>query len=271
MSPHELTADSPEWDPHSRLFDANEHAMTDEDGFVKIHSRRRDIMATKTDIGSQADAQDVSEAISAVPRTSSDASNTLHDRLFVSAVRSKVEVTHDEFVQSKITPKPMKVASAKSKQRCKLTPETLSKKWNAGLEAAKRTLRVTTQRGIKTVADPSMSRRWGTNDRSMRHNRLKSDLFTDCMFANTTSTRGDTGGQVHANSMDWIKIHPTASKGDCHETFDLLAHREGVPDILISDQAREETMGRMRKKVRKAGVHCKECEACSSFQNRAEA
>jgi hypothetical protein len=66
----------------------------------------------------------------------------------------------------------------------------------------------------------------------MRHNRLKSDLFTDYMFANTTSTRGNNGGQVHTNSADWIKIHPLSSKGDYHETFDLLAHREGAPDAL---------------------------------------
>jgi hypothetical protein len=269
----ELTADNPEWDPHSRLFDANENAMTDDEGFIKTPSGRRHIMKMATDIGSELNAQEASEAISAVPRALSDISNTLNDRLFVSSIRSTVEVTYDDFVKSKITPKPSasKVAGTKSKPRYRLTPEILSQKWNIGLEAAKRTLNVTTQRGIKTVPDPSISRRWGTNDRSMRYNRLKSDLFTDYMFANTTSTRGNSGGQVYINSTDWIKIYPTASKGDCHQTFDLLAHREGVPDVLISDQAKEETMGQMRKKVREAGVHYKECEAYSPFQNRAEA
>ena len=128
-------------------------------------------------------------------------------------------------------------------------------------------------RGLKTVSDPSIARRWRTNDRSMRYNRLKSDLSTDYMFANTTSTRGINGGQIYTKSTDWIKIYPTSSKGDCHETFDLLAHREGIPDTLISDQAKEETMGKMRKKVQEAGVHYKECckPYTSPFQNRAEA
>ena len=117
-------------------------------------------MTTKTDVGSQIDAQEMTEAISAVPCTSSDASNALNDRLFVSAVCLTVEVMHDKFVKSKTVPKSAErtVASTKSKPRCKLTPETLSQKWSIGPEAAKRTLRVTAQRGVKTVADPSVSR-----------------------------------------------------------------------------------------------------------------
>jgi hypothetical protein len=100
----------------------------------------------------------------------------------------------------------------------------------------------------------------------MRYDRLKSDHCTDYMFANATSTRGNNGGQVYTNSTNWIKIYPTVSKGNCHETFDLLAHREGLP----LDQAKEVTMGWMRRKVRKAGVHYKECEPYSPFQNGVE-
>ena len=59
-----------------------------------------------------------------------------------------------------------------------------------------RPLCVTTQWGIKAVLDPLITRCWRINDRSMRYNRLKSDLFTDYMFANRSSTRGNNGGQV---------------------------------------------------------------------------
>jgi hypothetical protein len=59
------------------------------------------------------------------------------------------------------------------------------------------------------------------------------------MFANVTSTHGNNGGLVYNNDTDWIKLYLTLSKGDWHETFDLLAHQEGVPDVLISDQAKE--------------------------------
>jgi hypothetical protein len=83
----------------------------------------------------------------------------------------------------------------------------------------------------------------------MRYNRLKSNLCTNYMFANVTSTFGNNGGQVYNNDTDWIELYPTSSQVDCHETFDLLAHQEGVPDVLISDQAKEQTRGQMQKKV----------------------
>jgi hypothetical protein len=67
------------------------------------------------------------------------------------------------------------------------------------------------------------------------------------MFANMTSTCGNNGGQVHANSTDWIKICLTASRSNCHETFDLLAHRKGMPDMLTLDQAKEETIRPMQR------------------------
>jgi hypothetical protein len=75
----------------------------------------------------------------------------------------------------------------------------------------------------------------------MRHNRLKSDLLT------TTSTRGNNGdGQACTIGS---RFTPHLSMQDWHDTFHLLAHREGVPDILASDQAEEEMMGQMRRKV----------------------
>ena len=156
----ELTAEQPEWNPHARLFDENENAMTDEDGFIKQNSRRRTIMKAKTDLGSEIDAHETSESMSAVPRVLSDISNTLNDNLFVSAIRSTVETSYDDFIKAKTTPESMKtnIASTKSKARYKLSPEILSQKWNIGLDAAKRTLQVTTQRGLKTVADPSITR-----------------------------------------------------------------------------------------------------------------
>ena len=50
----------------------------------------------------------------------------------------------------------------------------------------------------------------------MRYKRLKSDLFTDYIFANTTSTwDNNEGGQVYTSSTNWIKIYPTSSRGDC--------------------------------------------------------
>jgi hypothetical protein len=39
-----MMAETPEWDPHAQLYDVNEKAMTDEEGYLKQASCRRTIM-----------------------------------------------------------------------------------------------------------------------------------------------------------------------------------------------------------------------------------
>jgi hypothetical protein len=146
-------------------FDANEVDMTDNEGFLKQAARCRSIMKLRTDAGSLFDVGHTYESMSAVPHVLSDIYNTLNDRLFVSYIRSTVEVTYDDFIKAKTSTESKaktRISSATTKPRYKLTPEILSQKWNIRLEAAKRTLRVTTQKGIKTVTDPSIACHWGT-------------------------------------------------------------------------------------------------------------
>jgi hypothetical protein len=60
--------------------------------------------------------------------------------------------------------------------------ETLAKNFGIGIEAAKRTLLVTTQRGVKRMIHPSLSVRFRKNDRQLRYRRLPVTCFTDKMF-----------------------------------------------------------------------------------------
>ena len=57
------------------------------------------------------------------------------------------------------------LAATSIKTTSGIQPSELARRWGIGIEAAKRTLNVTTQRGIRTVAHPSLSRRFRTNDR----------------------------------------------------------------------------------------------------------
>jgi hypothetical protein len=50
--------------------------------------------------------------------------------------------------------------------------ETLANNWGIGIEAAKRTRLVTTQRGIARMIHPSLTKRFKTNDRQPRYHRL---------------------------------------------------------------------------------------------------
>jgi hypothetical protein len=133
-----------------------------------------------------------------------------------------------------------------------ISPEQLASKWNIGLEMAKRTLDATTQHGIRLSANPSIARRFRSNDQKMRYNCLNTDVYTDTMFSTVKSSRGNTCGQIYTNDLEWTRFFPMSSKAQTHETLDLLFKRDGVPRALISDGAYKLAKGDFRKKARAA-------------------
>ena len=84
-----------------------------------------------------------------------------------------------------------------------LTPQVLATNWGIDVRTAARTVQATTQRGIRTVLHPTLSRRFRTNDRQLRYRRLPIDCFTDTLFSNTTSRRNNKCAQIFANT-GWL-------------------------------------------------------------------
>jgi hypothetical protein len=158
-----------------------------------------------------------------------------------------------------------------SNRKNKITPEQLVKAWNIGLEKAKRTLKSTTQRGIKTVANPSISHRFQTNDRQLRYRRLANDMFSDTMFAGTTSKRGNKRAQVFGNREGYgCRLFPIKRKGEAHEALSLVFARDGVPNTMIVDGALEQVQGDFKRKCREADCRLKQTEPYMPWSNAAE-
>ena len=61
------------------------------------------------------------------------------------------------------------------KGKAEVTPYDLSKRWNIGLETAKKTLLKATQRELRTSPNPLLSQQYSTNDRMLRYRRLPVD------------------------------------------------------------------------------------------------
>ena len=104
-----------------------------------------------------------------------------------------------------------------------------------GTEIAKKTLKVTSQRGIRTILHPTLDRQFKTNDRMLQYCRLNTDMYTDNMFASTKLLRGNNFGQIYVNDIDFTKFYPTK---DCKEVPDTVSHffrEEDVPTSLILD------------------------------------
>ncbi|KAI2510528.1 Reverse transcriptase (RNA-dependent DNA polymerase) [Fragilaria crotonensis] len=169
----------------------------------------------------------------------------------------QISVTHDDALLAQSLSVLQKHGTGVGKQ---YTPEQLASNWGIDLTTARRTIDVTTQRGVRTVLHPTLSRRFRTNDRQLRYRRLAIDCFTDTLISNTVSRRNNKYAQIFATSDGWCRAYPMSKKSMAHEGLSLLFQREGVPNTIIMDGAREQTMGLFRKKCREVSVHVKQTE-----------
>ena len=138
------------------------------------------------------------------------------------------------------------------------------------LGCGKRTIRATTSRGIRSVLDPTISRRYPTNDRQLRYRRLPLEMYLDTMKASIRSRNGNKYAQVYCTRSGWTLAIPMQSKSDAHETLSLLFSRHGVPIILIIDGAKEQVQGKFKRKARQADCRLKRTEPYSPWANAAE-
>jgi hypothetical protein len=78
-----------------------------------------------------------------------------------------------------------------SDRRFFLSAESLSHTWDIGIVATKITLEATTQRGVRTVAFPSIERRRKTGDRPLWYFRLNHAVYHDTLNSRVTSLSGN--------------------------------------------------------------------------------
>jgi hypothetical protein len=64
-----------------------------------------------------------------------------------------------------------------------INPQTLAARWMISPDRAKRTVVITTLRGVQTCLNLTLSRRFPTNDRMLCYKQLPYTVFTDTMFA----------------------------------------------------------------------------------------
>ena len=59
-------------------------------------------------------------------------------------------------------------------------------------------------------------------------------------------------------------------KADAHKGLSLMAQHDGVLPHIIMDGSKEQTMGTFHRKANEMGVHVKQTEPYSPWQNAAE-
>jgi hypothetical protein len=117
---------------------------------------------------------------------------------------------------------------------CAITPDNIAAKWRIGLDAAKRTMRVTTQLGIRSLASPAQ-RRFTTAMPHLRYPKLHGTFYADTMQGSVRSLRGFLYGHIIGNGKGFSKLYPMTTKGETVQSLDSFVKTYGIMDRLITD------------------------------------
>ena len=79
-----------------------------------------------------------------------------------------------------------------------IDPQTLAARWMISPDRAKRTVVMTTQHGVRTCLNPTLSHRFLTNDQMLRYKQLPHTVFTDTLFAMSVSRQGNKMAQIYS-------------------------------------------------------------------------
>lgn len=191
-----MTPNQPIWDPHTDVYKDQEYGMTDYSGNLK---QRGD--GTGLTICSVSHEASISDHITAQAVNYSSLDTISDPSLLIAAVASTAGHC---------------VSSVQSKQRKgQVKPHELAERLKIPIEMARKTIQSTTQLGTRTVTEPTLTRKFQTNDRMLRYQRLATDTFMDTMFASKKagpSKRGFKACQVFATEFGHVFVVPLQSK-----------------------------------------------------------
>jgi hypothetical protein len=162
--------------------------------------------------------------------------------------------------------------TSSSTRTSQLSPESLAKRWGIGLEAAKNTIRVTTQKEIRSTLYP-IERHFRTKQAQLRYRQLSGRhgrFYTDKFFSNQAALNGAKMAQLYIDDIGFRKIYTMKTKGETADTLSAFIHKIGIPHAIHSDDAKELTQGRFRSICKDYSIPCTSAEPYSPWQNRAE-
>jgi hypothetical protein len=94
------------------------------------------------------------------------------------------------------------------RDKAEVDAATLAKNWGIGIEVAKRTCLVTTQRGIRRMIHPSLTKRYKTNDRQLRYRRLPVTMYTDTIYSTILSRQKNKAAQIFCTDFGFVRAFP---------------------------------------------------------------
>ena len=132
---------------------------------------------------------------------------------------------------------PVRRTFVSHERHTKVTADSLADRFCVGTERAKNTIRVTTQRGVRSAILP-ISRRYRA-DRYLTMKRLQGKFATDTAFATIKSLRGNVASQIYMHKCGFKQAYHLCSvNGDSiGHTLGDFANDFGAPEHLTFDGA----------------------------------
>ena len=151
-----------------------------------------------------------------------------------------------------------------------LTPQVLAKRWHCSLSTATRTMRSTTQSGIRNILAPS-ERKLRQRLDHMRYPNLRGRWYSDTWFSQVKSKRQYTCSQMFTNGLGFDIPFPLRKESDAAQGLDAFIQQVGIPQTLVTDNAKAEMQGEWAATCRRYRIKMEQVLPYSQWRNLSEA
>ena len=146
-------------------------------------------------------------------------------------------------------------------------------RWIIRKEESTATVLATTQRLVISLFEPTLNRRYKTNDRMLRYFRIQKDMFMDTYFSSKKlgpSIQGYTCAQLFVTDFGWCKLKPMKLRSELSLVFKSVFKEDGVPEKIICDGAPEQVSGEAARMCQLADCTIQQIERGTPWSNREE-
>ncbi len=151
----------------------------------------------------------------------------------------------------------------------RVTPQDLSNSWGISLSAAKRTLRVTTQAGLRNIYAPS-ERKVRLKAPWLKFPSINTKFFADAAHAQVPGIGREIGFTAFTDGKGFDAVYPFVAVRDYADSLMKFIQQFGVPKTLVTDGASEMQKGRGRAVANEYRVQLQHTVPLSPWQNKAE-
>lgn len=144
----------------------------------------------------------------------------------------------------------------------------LADKWLMSEAVARNTLAVTTLLAVRHYNEPRYSS-YNHRFRYLTRKRIAGRFWTDTFFAEESHSN-NICAQIFVNEYRYVLVIPLRTKSDAPAALRMFLDNVGLPEVIVSDNAKEQRSMEWKRILREFGVKDHPIEAYKYWQNYAE-